>query len=179
MRHRGFTLIEIVVAMAILGVGLIVIIELFAGGLRLGRTSEEFSKAVSFARMKLEEVSLNPVLQEGIESGEFDRDYRWQVAVQKMDILPVQRPPEFQPLVEFYRVKVDVLWKSGSRERVTGIETYKTVQGVAPGLGEGAANSPSPTGAGKGTGSNPPTSPGTGLGTSPGTGLGTKGPTQY
>lgn len=31
MRQRGFTLIEIVVALAILGVGLIVIIELFAG----------------------------------------------------------------------------------------------------------------------------------------------------
>jgi len=171
MRQRGFTLIEIVVAMAILGVGLIVIIELFAGGLRLGRTSEEFSKAVSLARMKLEEVSLNPVLQEGSETGEFDKDFRWQVAVKKMDILPVERPPEFQPLVEFYRVKVDVLWQSGSKERITGIETYKTVQGVAPGLGEGAAPSPSSKGDGKSTGSS--------LGTSPGTSLGTKGPTQY
>jgi general secretion pathway protein I len=163
MRQRGFTLIEIVVALAILGVGLIVIIELFAGGLRLGRTSEEFSKAVSLARMKLEEVSLNPVLQEGSESGEFDKDFRWQVAVKKMDILPVERPPEFQPLVEYYRVQVDVLWKSGSRERITGIETYRTVQAVAPGLGEEAPASPSSTGGGK----------------VPGTGLGTKGPTQY
>jgi general secretion pathway protein I len=171
MRQRGFTLIEIVVALSILGVGLIVIIELFAGGLRLGRTSEEFSKAVSLARMKLEEVSLNPVLQEGNETGEFDKDFRWQVAVKKMDILPVERPPEFQPLVEFYRVKVDVLWKSGSKERITGIETYKTVQAVTPGIGEGAAPSPSSKGDGKGTGS----SPGTSLGTS----LGTKGPTQY
>jgi len=159
MRQRGFTLIEIVVALAILGVGLIVIIELFAGGLRLGRTSEEFSKAVSLARMKLEEVSLNPVLQEGSETGEFDKDFRWQVDVKKVDILPVERPPEFQPLVEFYRVKVDVLWKSGSKERITGIETYRTVQGVAPGLGEGAAASPSSKGDGKS--------------------LSTKGPTQY
>ena len=69
-----------------------------------------------------------------------------------MDILPVERPPEFQPLVEFYRVKVDVLWKSGTQERNTGIETYKTVQGVAPGLGEGAAAFPSSKGDGKGTG---------------------------
>jgi general secretion pathway protein I len=163
MRQRGFTLIEIVVALAILGVGLIVIIELFAGGLRLGRTSEEFSKAVSLARMKLEEISLDPILQEGSETGEFDKDFRWQVTVEKMDILPVERPPEFQPLVEFYRVKVDVLWKSGSKERITGIETYRTVQTVAPGLGEGAVASPSSTGGGK----------------APGTSLGTKGPTQY
>jgi prepilin-type N-terminal cleavage/methylation domain-containing protein len=163
MRQRGFTLIEIVVAMAILGVGLIVIIELFAGGLRLGRASEEYSKAVSLARMKLEEISLNPILQEGNETGEFDKDFRWQVAVTKMDLLPVERPPGFQPLVEFYRIKVEVLWKSGVKERIAGIETYKTVQGVAPGLGEGAAASPSSKGDGK----------------DPGTSLGTKGPTQY
>jgi general secretion pathway protein I len=163
MRQRGFTLIEIVVAMAILGVGLTVIIELFAGGLRLGRTSEEFSKAVSLARMKLEEVSLNPVLQEGSETGEFDKNFRWQVDVKKMDILPLERPPEFLPLVEFYRLKVDVLWKSGSKERITGIETYKTMQAVAPGPGEGAAVSPSSKGDGKG----------------PGTSPGTKGPMQY
>ncbi len=130
-------MIEIVVALAILGVGLVVIIELFAGGLRLGRASEEYSKAVSLARMKLEEISLNPILQEGNEAGEFDKDFRWQVAVTRMEILPVERPLEFQPLVELYRVKVDVLWKSGSKERNAGIETYKTVQGVTPEAGEG------------------------------------------
>lgn len=34
-RNPGFTLIEVVVALAILGIGLVVIIELFGGGLRL------------------------------------------------------------------------------------------------------------------------------------------------
>lgn len=159
MKQRGFTLIEIVVAMAILGVGLIVIIELFSGGLRLGRASEEYSRAVSLARMKLEDVSLNPYLQEGNETGEFDKDFRWQVAVKKVNILPIERPPDFQPLVELYQVKVDVLWKSGSKERTAGIETYKTGQGVAPDLGEGAAASPSSKGDEKG--------------------LSIKGPTQY
>jgi prepilin-type N-terminal cleavage/methylation domain-containing protein len=44
-RNQGFTLLEIVVAMAILGIGLVVIIELFSGGLRLARVSEEYTKA--------------------------------------------------------------------------------------------------------------------------------------
>jgi hypothetical protein len=122
--------------------------------------------------MKLEEVSLNPVLQEGNEAGEFDKEFRWQVVVKKMDILPVERPPEFQPLVEFYRVKVDVLWKSGSKERITGIETYKTVQGVIPGVGE--------VGVGKGVGAGSAVSPSSkGDVKTPGTSLGTKGPTEY
>ena len=55
--ERGFTLIEIVVAIAILGIGLVVIIELFGGGLRLERTSEEYTKAVGYTSMKMEEIS--------------------------------------------------------------------------------------------------------------------------
>lgn len=136
MSQRGFTLIEVVVAMAILGVGLIVIIELFSGGLRLGRVSEEYSKAVNLARMKMEEVCLKEYLEEGNEAGEFDKDFRWQVAVKRMDILPVGKPPEFRPPVELYQVKVDILWKSGSKERNAGVETYKTVQAEAAGREE-------------------------------------------
>ena len=36
-RNQGFLLLEVVLALAILGVGLTVIIELFSGGLRLAR----------------------------------------------------------------------------------------------------------------------------------------------
>jgi prepilin-type N-terminal cleavage/methylation domain-containing protein len=126
MKNRGFTLIEIVVAMAILGIGLIVIIELFSGSLRLGRTSEEYTKAVGLARMKLEEMTLREDLKESEEEGEFDKDFRWQVGVNKVDILP-EGFAEFKPAVELYRIKVNVLWKSGSRERSAGFETYKTV----------------------------------------------------
>jgi general secretion pathway protein I len=128
MRNRGFTLIEIVVAMAILGVGLIVVIELFSGGLRLGRASEDYTKAVGLARLKMEEFTLRESLEEGNEAGDFDRDFRWQVGVKKVDILPAEKLPEFRPPVELYQIKVNILWGSGSREKSAGIETYKTVE---------------------------------------------------
>jgi prepilin-type N-terminal cleavage/methylation domain-containing protein len=127
MKNRGFTLIETVVAMAILGIGLIVIIELFSGGLRLGGTSEEYTRAVGLARMKLEEIALTQHLEEGVEEGEFDKDFRWQVGVKKVDILPPERFTEFKPPVELYQIKVNIVWKSGSRERSAGVETYRTV----------------------------------------------------
>ena len=60
MKNKGFTLIEVLVAVAILGVGLTVLIELFSGGLRLGRASEEYTKAVNYARMKMEEIAVKP-----------------------------------------------------------------------------------------------------------------------
>jgi len=125
---QGFTLLEVLVAMAILGIGLVVIIELFSGGLRLGRTSEEYTKAVGYARMKLEEISLAKSLKEGVEEGEFDREYRWQVEVKKVDLLPPGRETSYQPPVALYWVRIDVLWKSGTRERNTALESYRLLK---------------------------------------------------
>ncbi len=128
MRNRGFTLIEVVVAMAILGVGLVVIIQLFSGGLRLSKTSEEYTKAVGYARMKMEEVCLADHMKEGNETGEFDHDYRWQVATKKVDILPVGKDLDFKPTVEIYQIKVNVIWNSGFSEKSAEVESYRTVQ---------------------------------------------------
>lgn len=128
MKRRGFTLIEVVVGLAILGVGLMVIIELFAGGLRLGMVSEEYTKAVNLGRMKLEEVSLKPPVEEGVEEGEFNEYFRWKVETKKVDVLPFEKETDFKPPVELFHVKVDVIWKSGLKERSLGLETYRAVK---------------------------------------------------
>jgi general secretion pathway protein I len=124
----GFTLIEVVVAMAILGVGITMMIELFSGSLRLARTSGEYTKAVNYARVKMEEMTVKPTMNEGIEEGEFDGTYRWQVDVKRMDLLPAMIETDFKPPVELFQVKVHVLWKSGTKERSTVLETYKTIK---------------------------------------------------
>lgn len=123
--QKGFTLLEVVVAMAILGVGLTVIIELFSGGLRLGRTSEEYTKAVGYARMKMEEISLTDKLEEGVQEGEFDRNYRWRAEFKRVDLLP-PRETDYRPPMELYQLRIDVLWKSGFQEKATGVQTYRS-----------------------------------------------------
>jgi general secretion pathway protein I len=122
----GFTLIEVVVAMAILSVGIAVLIELFSGSLRLLRTSGEYTKAVNYARVKMEELTVKPTMNEGTEEGEFDGAYRWQVDVKRVDILPARIETDFKPPVELFLVKVHVLWRSGAKERSAVLETYRT-----------------------------------------------------
>jgi general secretion pathway protein I len=122
----GFTLIEIVVALAILGIGLTVIIELFSGGLRLGRTSEEYTRAMGYARMKMEEIISKRNIEEGSDEGDFDKTFRWQVDIKKIDLFPLDKNPDLKPPVDLFQVKVNILWKSGSKERSTILETYKT-----------------------------------------------------
>jgi len=128
MRNRGFTLIEIVVAMAILGIGLVVIIELFSGGLRLGRASEEYTKAAGYARMKLEEVAMTELIGEGIQQGQFDPEYHWQMEVKKINLLPIEKTTDFKPAVELYQIRFSVLWRSGMKERSTVFQSYKTLK---------------------------------------------------
>jgi len=127
-KNKGFTLIEVVVAMAILGIALTVIIELFAGGLRLARVSKEYTKAVNYANTKMEEVACWQTLEEGMTEGEFDETYRWRVAMNKVNLLPVEKPWEVKPPIQLFQIRVDVLWRSGSKERSAGIETHRTMK---------------------------------------------------
>jgi general secretion pathway protein I len=128
-RNQGFLLIEVVVALAILGVGLTVVIELFSGGLRLARASMEYTKAVNYARIKMEEFTAKPAVEEGTEEGESDdKTFRWQVGVKKVDLLSIDKSVDYKPPIELYQVKIDVFWKSGTREKSTSIESLKAIK---------------------------------------------------
>jgi len=125
---KGFTLIEVVIALSIMGIGLMVIMELFSGGLRLGRFSEEHTRALRYASVKLEEISIRKTLEEGEEEGEFDPDFRWKVGVRKMDLLPVEKEADFRRPAELYHIRIDVMWNSGTKHRATSLESYRTVK---------------------------------------------------
>ena len=122
-------MIEVVVALAILGVGLTVIIELFSGGLRLARASMEYTKAVNYARTKMEEIAVKSAVQEGTGEGESDdKAFRWQVAVKRVDLLSIDKSMDYKPPIELFQVKIDVFWKSGSKERSTSLESLKAIK---------------------------------------------------
>jgi general secretion pathway protein I len=128
-RNQGFLLIEVVVALAILAVGLTVIIELFSGGLRLGRASMEYTKAVNYARMKMEETMLKPAIEEGTQEGEADDGtFRWQVGVKKVDLLSIDKSIDYKPPIDLFQVRIDVFWKSGSKEKSTSVESLKAIK---------------------------------------------------
>ncbi len=127
--NKGFLLIEVVVALAILGIGLMVIIELFSGALRLARTSAEYTKAVNYARTKMEEITVKPAVQEGIDEGESDdKAFRWHVEAKKVDLLSIDKSVDYKPPIELYQVKIEVFWKSGSKERSTSLESLKVAK---------------------------------------------------
>jgi len=94
--NKGFTLLEILVAIAILAISLTVILQLFSGGLRSTRVSDRYSRGVFHAREKMEEILVEDRLDEGIREGEFDDAYKWRTRIVRMV------PPEEEEKKLFY-----------------------------------------------------------------------------
>jgi general secretion pathway protein I len=126
----GFTLLEVLVAMAILGIGLCVILELFSGGLRSAKVSEEYVKATWHGKGKMEEVLSAKDLTEGVTEGSFDSQFSWTLEVKKANpsmstAEPAGEEGESLP-VDLYQVVLKVTWPSGARQRTLELESLRT-----------------------------------------------------
>ena len=53
---QGFTLLEVMIAVAILAIGLVSLFRLFSGSLRSAKVSADYTRAVIGARAKMDEV---------------------------------------------------------------------------------------------------------------------------
>jgi len=124
--RKGFTLIEIVISISILGLGLLMIIELFSGGLKVGRSVTEYTKAMQYAKIKLEELRIKPP-QEGIEEGSFNESIRWKIEVKKVDVLSsIIEEPKLP--AKLFKIDLSIFWRSGINEKSIRLETFRTLK---------------------------------------------------
>jgi len=109
-RQTGFTLLEVLVAFVLAAIGIVALIQAFAGGLRNLGKMDEFVMAAMVAESRLAEVGiLYPVAvgeMEGVEEGD---KYHWRISVAPFEdpdglaVMPEQTPA-------LYLVEVDVSW---------------------------------------------------------------------
>jgi len=125
--NRGFTLLEILVAIAILAISLTVILQLFSGGLRSVRVSDRHTQGVFHAREKMEEILLEERLDEGSREGEFDDDYKWIARIVRM--VPPEEEEKKLPF-DVYAITVKVVWQERKGETNFEIQTMKLVERV-------------------------------------------------
>ena len=77
----GFTLLEVVVGMAIVGLGVVILMEIFSSGLRLGSKSSERTEAVLYGRQVMDDALIRRDIRRGREDGSFENRYRWTLRV--------------------------------------------------------------------------------------------------
>jgi general secretion pathway protein I len=76
--ESGFTLIEISIAMAVLGLCVVSALQVFGGSMRLGRNASRMSEGVVHARAILDSVLWKPKLPVGITHGTIGNGFRWE-----------------------------------------------------------------------------------------------------
>ncbi len=80
-RQGGFTLLEVLVAFAILAVALGVAFEIFTTGLRGARSADALTRAVLIAESQLARIGVETDLTPGESEGETDDGTRWRIQI--------------------------------------------------------------------------------------------------
>jgi type II secretion system protein I len=79
---RGFTLLEVLVAMTILGLGVVTLLQIFSSGLRLGSRSSARTETMSNGARVMDNILAQKKLQEGSQNGTLAVGGRWNSRVQ-------------------------------------------------------------------------------------------------
>ena len=119
----GFTLLEVLVALALLGMAVTAILQLFSVNLRSISTSEEYLAGSLEAQAKMREVLDSGEFSERSWNGVTVNGYRFQVSVSDT----LQERVETLPL-KMVAVEVKVFWARGSGEKSLTLKTLKAVE---------------------------------------------------
>jgi prepilin-type N-terminal cleavage/methylation domain-containing protein len=122
----GFTLLEVVVAMTIVGIGVVTLLEIFSLGLRLGSRSSAATEAMAYGRQAMDEILLRRKIEEGAQQGVLNDQTRWRLGIE-----PVREPPETLALSSAWELKeitLDMRVTEAGKDRPVELRTYRLVR---------------------------------------------------
>jgi len=122
--HGGFTLLEVLVALAILSLAVVTAIQLFAGGLRLLKVAGDHQQATLLADQKTREIG---AFVEGRETGT-EGDFTWERRIESMEV-PEALAVTSSKASRIYTVTVQVRWDG---KRSVEIATLRTAPPAEP-----------------------------------------------
>jgi len=120
----GFTLLEIMVSLAILAIAIVVVIQLFSASLRSIAVSEGYLQAELKAAEKLREVlEDDKKLAEGSISDVKDENYTVNIEVK-----PVKEDRTLDLGFNLMEVTLNMQWKDSAKQHNITLSTYKLVK---------------------------------------------------
>ncbi len=128
--QAGFTLLEVLLAVVIMGVSLTTILLQFQTALHAGSISQERTNAVIYAKEKLESLKIEVELSESSQSGTFENGYEWETEVSLYEYEEEDQEEDisYEDLRhETYKLRAAVKWNSGINKRQVELITLKTV----------------------------------------------------
>ncbi len=127
---KGFTLLEVVVAMTIVGLGIVTLLQIFSLGLRLGARSTVRTEVVTDGRQVMDEFLARGTLQDGTERGTLDPKSRWKLEVRGTKNASTEL--SLSNAWELKEVALDVMMTDAGRERHVEFNTLRLVRKKNP-----------------------------------------------
>jgi type II secretion system protein I len=125
---RGFTLLEVLVAMTIVGLGVVTLLQIFSSGLRLQARSVGRNEAMIQGNRVMDELLARKSLAGG-DSGKLGANGRWTAQIQTV------REPSSLALSgnwELKEVSLEIVVRDGERERQVDLKTLRLVRKANP-----------------------------------------------
>ncbi len=120
--NRGFSLLEVIVALAIMAIGYMTVFNLFSVSIKSLGISDQYQRAVDLANSKLSEIEMLDY-ETDTASGTFknEENYKWALDIQPYES-PLNDPDEN---INLSKVILKVLWQDNQKSRNVELVTLK------------------------------------------------------
>jgi general secretion pathway protein I len=123
---NGFTLLEVVVALAIAGLALVGLFHAGSGGLVSVDTAARTEEAVQRAQSHIAAIGRNMALAAGEFTGEDGGGYRWTLRVVPLATRPSLAPDGITPIATtLFNVEVVISWAGRAGDRAVVLRTLR------------------------------------------------------
>ncbi|MCX8070640.1 MAG: prepilin-type N-terminal cleavage/methylation domain-containing protein [Thermodesulfovibrionales bacterium] len=117
---RGFTLLEVIVAVSILAIAITVIFQIFSSNLRTVSQSEKYLMALMKAEELIGELSIQKELQETVNVTKTNDGQ-----IVKTEIVKTLDERTTDLPVILYEIRVSVFWQQGNTEKSVILKTLR------------------------------------------------------
>lgn len=127
--NKGFSLLEVIVALAIMAIGYLTVFNLFSVSIKAVGMSDQYQRAVGLANSKLSEIEMLNY-ETAATSGTFENEenFRWSLNIEPYDS-PLNDPEQN---INLSKVTLKVLWEDNQKLRNVELVTLKLNGEVNP-----------------------------------------------
>ena len=122
MRTGGFTLLEMIVATALMSIAVVGLLSLVSGSVSNAARIKHYDRAAMLARTKMNDLLVTyPLPLNQTTQGHWDASTGWQARVESF-----LGPPGAHPgMLQLVRIDLEVWWEADNRRRTVRLEGYR------------------------------------------------------